>query len=87
MIRTQVLKHLPGERKGVKEGSKRNVRGRATAEKSIDKNRCVRVIEGKEVRGDNPIEHFVPTGAKSTFLVPKGVIAVEVPQNKKGRMG
>ena len=31
----------------------------------------VRVIEKKEVRGDNPIKYFFPTGVRSTFGVPE----------------
>ena len=29
------------------------------------------VIQGKEVRGDDPIKYFLPTGARSTFGVPE----------------
>ena len=34
---------------------------------AIEKSRYVRVIEVKEVRGDHPIEYFLPTGVESTF--------------------
>ena len=46
MIRTQVLKHLPGAGKGETGGSKGNVRGRATARGVMEKDRYVRVIAG-----------------------------------------
>ena len=36
----------------------------------------------KKVRGDDPIECFLSTGVGSTFRVPEGVMAIEVPQNK-----
>ena len=49
----------------------------------MEKGWCVRVIEGKEVRGDDPVEYFLPAGVGSTFWVPKRVIAIEVPQNEK----
>ena len=41
------------------------------------------VIEGKEVRGDNPIECFLPTKVGSTFGILEGVMAIEVSQNKE----
>ena len=34
---------------------------------SMEKSRYVRVIEREEVRGDNPIECFLPTRVGSTF--------------------
>ena len=55
MVRTQVLKHLPGERKSERGGSKRDVRGGA-----MYKGGCVRAIEGEEVRIHHPIEYFHP---------------------------
>ena len=44
---------------------------------------CVRVIEGKEVRRNDPVEYFLPAGVGSTSLVPEGVMAIEVPQNEE----
>ena len=46
--------------------NKGEVRGGATAREAMKKNRYDRVIEGKEIR-DDPIEYFLPTGARSTF--------------------
>ena len=66
MVRTQVLKHLPGARKGKRRGSKGDVRGGATASRVMEKSGCVRVIEGEEVRGDDPVEYFLPTGVGNT---------------------
>ena len=57
MIRTQVLKHLPGARKYKRGGSKGDVRGGATARGAMEKGGCVRVIEGEEVRGDDLVEY------------------------------
>ena len=51
MVRTQVLKHLPGARKGKRRGSKEDVRRGA-----MKKGGCVRVIEGEEVRRDDPVK-------------------------------
>ena len=78
MVRTQVLKHLPGAKKGKRGGSKEDVRGEA-----IKKGGCVRVIEGKEVRRDDPVEYFLPAGVGSTSGVPEGVMTIEFPQNKE----
>ena len=61
MVRTQVLKHLPGARKGKSRRSKGDVRERA-----MEKSGCVRVIEGEEVKGDDPVEYFLPTEVGST---------------------
>ena len=67
MIRTQVLKHLPAATKGERGGSKGNIRGGATARGAMEKSRYVRVIEGEEVRGDDPIKYFLPMRIGSTF--------------------
>ena len=48
----------------------------------MEKGGCVRVIEGEEVR-DNPVEYFLPAGVGSDSRVPKGVMAIEVPQNEE----
>ena len=67
MIRTQVLKHLPGAKQGEREKSKGDIRGGESARGAIKKSRYVKVIEGEEVREDEPIECFLPTGVVSTF--------------------
>ena len=69
-MKTQFLKHFPGTRKGERGGSEGNVRREATAttaKGAMEKNRHVRVIEGKEIRIDDPVEYFLPTGVGSTF--------------------
>ena len=33
----------------------------------MEKDGCVRVIEGEEVRRDDPIEYFLPMGVGSSF--------------------
>ena len=65
MVRTKVLKHLPGARKGKSRRSKGDVRGGATARGVMEKGGCVRVIEVEEVRGDDPVEYFLPAGVGS----------------------
>ena len=65
MVRTQVLKHLPGAKKGKRGGSKGDVKRRATARGAMYKDGCVRVIEGEEVRRDNPVKYFLPAGIVS----------------------
>ena len=64
MVGTQVLKHLPGARKSKSRRKKRDVRRGATARGAMEKSGCVRVIEGKEVRRDDPVEYFLPAGAE-----------------------
>ena len=46
MVRTKVLKHLPGAGKGKRGGNKGAVRRGATARGAREKGGCVRVIEG-----------------------------------------
>ena len=66
MVRTQVLKLLPGARKYKSRRSKGDVRRGATAGGAMEKGGCVRVIEGEEVRRDDPVEYFLATGVGST---------------------
>ena len=66
MVRTQVLKPVPGARKGKSRRSKGDVRRGATAREAMKKGGCVRVIEGEEVRRDNPVEYFLPAEVGST---------------------
>ena len=66
MVRTQVLWHLPGAGKSKRVGSNGDVRGRATASGAMEKGGCVRVIEGEEVRRDDPVEYFLPAGVGGT---------------------
>ena len=33
----------------------------------MEKGGCVRVIEGDEVKRDDPVEYFLPAGVESTF--------------------
>ena len=49
----------------------------------MEKSGCVRVIEGEEVRREDPVEYFLPSGVGSTSSVPEGVMAIEVPQNEE----
>ena len=85
MIRAQELKHLLGAREGERGGNKGDVRKGA-----MEKSWRVKVIGGKKVRGDDPIEYFLPTGVRGNFWIPEGLMAVKVPRIKKfleeGRM-
>ena len=67
MIRTQLPKHLPRARENERGGSKGDVKGGATAKGAMEKCRYPRIIEGKEIRRNDPIEYFLPTGVGSTF--------------------
>ena len=49
----------------------------------MEKGGCVRVIEGEEVRRNDPVECFLPAGVGSTSLIPEGVMAIEVPKNEE----
>ena len=60
MVKTQVLKYLPGATEGERGVSKAHVSGGATDTEAIEKYRYVRIIERKEVRRDDPIEYFLP---------------------------
>ena len=71
MVRIQVLKHLPGARKGKSRGSKRDVRGEVAARGAMKKGGCVRIIEGEEVR-DDPVKYFLPSGVRKYLLSPRG---------------
>ena len=64
--------------KGKRGRSKGDVKGRA-----MEKSRYFGVFENEEVRRDDPIEYFLPTGVGSTFWVPEGVMAMEVSQNEE----
>ena len=66
MVRTKVLKHFSGAGKGKRRGGKGDVRRRATARVAMEKGGSVKVIEGEEVRRDDPVEIFLPAGVGST---------------------
>ena len=83
MIRTQVLKHLPGAKKGERGGSKGDVAGEATAREAKEMSRYVRVIEGEEIRRDDPVEYFHSTVVRSTFSVLEGMMTIEVSRMKR----
>ena len=58
----------PWSKKGrEREGSKGDVRGGA-----MEKSRYVRVIEGKQIRRDDPIEYFLPTNLGLPFESQRG---------------
>ena len=67
---------------GERGSSKGDVRRGSTARRAMEKSRYVRVIEGKEVRGDDPIEYFLSTGLELVFESQR-VMAIEVPQNEQ----
>ena len=48
----------------------------------MEKGGRVRVIE-KKVRGDDPVEYFIPTGVGGTSRVPEGVMTIEVSKNEE----
>ena len=43
------------------------MRGGVTTRGAMEESEYVRVIEGEEVRRDDPIEYFLPTRVGSTF--------------------
>ena len=60
MVRTKVVKHLPGEGKSKRGGNKGDIRRGATARGAMEKGWCVRVTEGEEVRRNDAVEYFLP---------------------------
>ena len=60
------MKHLPGARKGKRRGSKGDVRRGTTVRGAMKKGGCAKVIKGEEVRGDDPVEYFLPARVGST---------------------
>ena len=60
MIKTQVLKYLSGAREGEKGRRKGDIRRGVIAKRAMEKSRYVMVIEGNEIRGDDPMEYFFP---------------------------
>ena len=59
-----ICESSPMRKRGKNKGDVRRV---ATARGAMEKSRCVAVIEGKEVRGNDPIEYFRPAGVRSIF--------------------
>ena len=56
----------PKSKRGRERNEQRRYQGVATAGEATGKSRYVRVIERKEVRRDDPIEYFLPTGLGTT---------------------
>ena len=54
-------------KRGRERKEQRRYQGVATAREATGKSRDVRVIKRKEVRRDDPIEYFLPTGIGTTF--------------------
>ena len=67
MVKIQILKYLPGAKKSKRGGSKGDVSGGATARGAMEKGGCVRITEGQEVRGDDPIKYFSAWGSEVTL--------------------
>ena len=72
MIRTQVLKHLPGARLGERGGSKENFRGGTTARGVMEKSRYVRVMEGRKSEKITQSNTSTPQGSEVPFECQKG---------------
>ena len=49
----------------------------------MEKSGCVRVIEGEEVRRNDPVKYLLPAWVGCTSWVPEGVMEIEVPQNEE----
>ena len=70
-------------RRGIERREQRKQKGRSNCQRSDRKGRYVRVIEGEEVRRNDPVKYFLPTGVRSNSCVSEGMMAVEVPQNEE----
>ena len=68
MIRTQVLKHLPGEGKDER-GRSKDFRKGATARVTVKKSIGIKVIERKKVGGDCPIKFSSQRGSELKYLL------------------
>ena len=58
---------LPMSERRQEKREQKRCQERATARIAMEKSRYVRIIERKGVRGDDPVEHFLPMGVRSTF--------------------
>ena len=54
----------PRSKKRREKRGKGDVRREATARGTMEKGGCVSIIEGEEVRRDDPVEYFLPTGSE-----------------------
>ena len=82
VIRAKVLKHLQRAGKGERWGSEGDIRREAAGKETVQKSWSVRIIEGKEIRRDSPIEYFFPTRVWSISCVAERVMIVR-PRRKK----
>ena len=73
----------PRNKNGQERSKQRKCQGKSDCQRSDVEGSCVRVIEEEEVRGNDPVECFLPTGVGSTSLVPEGVMAIEVPKDEE----
>ena len=72
MVRTQVLKHLPGARKSKSRRSKGDVRRRVTASGAMEKGGCVRVIEGRRSEEMTQSNTSSPRGSEVSLESQRG---------------
>ena len=62
----------PMSKKEQEKREQRDIRGGATARGAMEKGGCVRFIEGEEVRGDDPVEYFLPARVGGTLESQRG---------------
>ena len=67
MVRTKVLKHLPGARKAKRRGSKGDITRGATARGAMEKSGCVRVIGGRRSEQMTQSNTSSPQGSEVTL--------------------
>ena len=73
---------LPRSQKRQERREQRRCQKRSDSNGAMEKSGCVRVIEGKEISGYDPVKYFLPTGVGSTW-VPEGVMVIEVAQDEE----
>ena len=56
----------PVSKKEQERREQRRCQERSDCQRNNVEGGCVRVIEGEEVRGDDPVKYFFPTGVRST---------------------
>ena len=72
MVRTQVLKHLPGARKSKSRKIKGDVRRGTTASGAMEKGGCIRVIEGRRSEEMTQSNTSSPRGSEVSLESQRG---------------
>ena len=83
MVRTQVLKHLTGARKGKRRENEGDVRRGAIANGAMEKGECVRVIEGRRSEEMTQSNTSSPQGSEVPLESQRGRRQLKSPRMKR----